>query len=109
MAELTLSLVTLAIAATLQPPQVIAMVILLQTRHGATNGLAYIGGMTAFRLALGGVSWALLSGLEGSIESSGGDFDIVVGAILAVLGLLMLVHALRQGFSAPGEDEAAVS
>jgi threonine/homoserine/homoserine lactone efflux protein len=109
MAELTLSLVTLAIAATLQPPQVIAMVLLLQTRHSATNGLAYIGGMTAFRLALGGVSWILLSGLEGSIESSGGDFDIVVGAILAVLGLLMLVHALRQGFSAPGEDEAAVS
>ena len=53
MTELTLSLVTLAIAATLQPPQVIAMIILLGTRHGTANGLAYIGGMTAFRLALG--------------------------------------------------------
>jgi threonine/homoserine/homoserine lactone efflux protein len=109
MAEFTLSLISLAIAATLQPPQVVAMIILLQTRQGTANGLAYIGGMTAFRLALGGTSWVLLSGLESSIETSGGDFDIVVGTILVVLGLLMLVHALRQGFSAPGEDEAAVS
>ena len=81
MAEFALSLISLAIAATLQPPQVIAMVILLQTRHASANGLAYIGGMTAFRLALGGASWVLLSGLEGSIESSGGDFDVVVGWI----------------------------
>ena len=109
MAELTLSLISLAIAATLQPPQVIAMVILLRTRQGTANGLAYIGGMTAFRLTLGGASWVLLSGLEGSIESSGGNFDIVVGAVLVILGLLMLVYALRHGFSAPAEDEVAAS
>ncbi len=109
MTELTLSLISLAIAATLQPPQVVAMIILLQTRPGTANGLAYVGGMTAFRLALGGTSWMLLSGLEGSIESGGGDFGIVVGAFLVVLGLLMLVHALRRGFSAPAEDEVAAS
>ena len=109
MTELTLSLMSLAVAATLQPPQVVAMIILLQTRLGTANGLAYVGGMTTFRLALGGTSWVLLSGLEGSIESGGGDFDIVVGAFLVVLGVLMLVHALRRGFSAPAEDEAAAS
>jgi threonine/homoserine/homoserine lactone efflux protein len=109
MVEFVLSLISLAIAATLQPPQVIAMVILLRTRRGTANGLAYIGGMTAFRVTLGGVSWILLSGLEGSIERGGGDFNILVGAILVVLGLLMWVYALRQGVSAPGEDEVAAS
>jgi threonine/homoserine/homoserine lactone efflux protein len=109
MTELILSLISLAIAATLQPPQVIAMIILLQTRQGIANGLAYIAGMTSFRLALGSVSWLVFSSLEGSIETSGGEFDILVGTILVVLGLLLLVHALRQGFSAPGEDEVAAS
>jgi threonine/homoserine/homoserine lactone efflux protein len=109
MTELLVSLLSLAIAATLQPPQVIAMIILLQTRRGIANGSAYIAGMTAFRLALGGISWMLFSSLEGSLETSGGEFSIVVGAILVVLGLLMLVHALRKGFSAVGEDDAAAS
>ena len=109
MAELTLSLISLAVAAALQPTQVVAMIIVLQTRLGAANGLAYLGGMTAFRLALGGTSWVLLSGLEGSIESGGGDFNIFGGALLVVLGVLMVVHALRRGFSAPSEDQAAAS
>jgi threonine/homoserine/homoserine lactone efflux protein len=80
MTELILSLISLAIAATLQPPQVIAMIILLQTRQGIANGLAYIAGMTSFRLALGSVSWVVFSSLEGSIETSGGEFDILVVA-----------------------------
>ena len=109
MTELLVSLLSLAIAATLQPPQVIAMIIMLQTHRGVANGLAYIAGMTAFRLALGGISWMLFSSLEGSLETSGGEFSVVVGAILVVLGLLMLVHALRKGFSAVGEDDTAAS
>lgn len=109
MAELILSLISLAIVATLQPPQVIAMIILLQTRLGTANGLAYLAGMTTFRLALGAAAWILFSSLESSIETSGGNFSILVGTILVVLGLLMLIYALRQGFSAPDEDEAAAS
>ena len=109
MAELILSLVPLAVAAALQPPQVIALVVLLQARRGATNALAYIAGMSAFRLALGGIIWLMISNVEQRIEGTGGEFGILVGAVLVVLGLLMLVHALRQGLSAHGEDEAAAS
>ena len=47
MLELLLSLVPLAIAATLQPPQVIALIFLLQTPRGVANGLAYVGGMSS--------------------------------------------------------------
>jgi len=109
MTELILSLIPLAIAAALQPPQVIALVILLQTRRGVANGLAYIVGMIFFRLFLGGIFWVLISNVEKTVETKGGNFSLLVGTVILVLGILMLVHALREGFSAHGEDEAAAS
>jgi threonine/homoserine/homoserine lactone efflux protein len=109
MYELFLSLVPLAIAAALQPPQVIALFILLQTRRGLANGLAYILGMIAFRLILGGSFWVLISNVEETIETKGGNFSILVGTVFLVLAILMLVYALRRGLSAHDEDEAAAS
>jgi len=109
MAELILSLIPLAVAAALQPPQVIALVVLLQTRRGAVNGLAYILGMIVFRLFLGGTFWVLISNVEKTVETKGGNFSLLVGTALLILGILMLVNALRRGFSARGEDEAAAS
>ena len=109
MAELLLALVPLAIAAALQPPQVVALSFLLQTRRGVANGLAYVGGMTAFRLALGALFWILITGVEEAVESEGGRFDFVVGTVLVVLGIVLLVYALRRGLSARDEDDAAVA
>lgn len=109
MTELIIPLSSLAIAATFQPPQVIALIMLLQTRQGTSSGLAYLAGITSFRLVLGSLAWVLISSLEDSIETTGSNFSYIVGAILVVLGLLMLIHALRRGFSAQGEDEAAAS
>jgi len=109
MAELILSLIPLAVAAALQPPQVIALVVLLQTRRGAVNGLAYILGMIVFRLFLGGIFWVLLSNVEKTVETRGGNFSLLVGTFIFSLGILMLVHALRRGFSAQGADEATAS
>lgn len=109
MAELILSLIPLAIAATLQPPQVIALVVLLQTKRGAVNGLAYIIGMIVFRLLLGGSFWVLISNVEETVETKGGNFSLLVGTVFLVLGILMLVYALRRGFAPEGEDEAAAS
>jgi len=109
MAELIISLVPLALVATFQPPQLISFLFLLQTQNGAKNALAYIAGMSTFRLALGAVFWVLVSKLETSVESSGGEFSILVGTMLAILGLLMLVNALRKVFSAQDEDQVAAS
>ena len=109
MAELILSLIPLAIAAALQPPQVIALVVLLQTKRGLVNGLTYIFGMIAFRLLIGGIFWVLISNIEETVETSGGNFSLLVGTVLLVLGILMLVSALRRAFSKYGEDEAAAS
>ena len=109
MTELILSLIPLAVAAALQPPQVIALVVLLQTRRGAANALAYIVGMIVFRLLLGGIFWVLISNVEETVEARGGNFSLLVGTFILVLGILMLVHALRRGFSAHDEDEATAS
>ena len=60
MSDLIIPIIALALAAALQPLQVIAMLVLLQTEHGRRNGLAYLGGMVAFRLALALVFWWLV-------------------------------------------------
>jgi len=109
MNELILSLVPLAVAATLQPPQIVSFIVLLQTQRGKANALAYLAGMSAFRLAIGAVFWVLASRVEATVESSGSEFGPLVGTVLAVLGLLLLVYALRLIFSAQDEDQAAVS
>jgi len=109
MTELILSLIPLAVAAALQPPQVIALVVLLQTKQGKGSGLAYNIGMITFRLLLGGSFWMLISNVETTIETTGGNFSILVGTVLLVLGILMLVYALRWGFSTHDEDIAASS
>jgi threonine/homoserine/homoserine lactone efflux protein len=107
--ELLLALVPLAVAAALQPPQVIALVFLLQTPRGLANGLAYVGGMTAFRLAIGALFWVLITGVEEVVEAEDGQFSLVVGSILVVLGVVLLVYALRRGLSAKNEDDAAAA
>jgi len=109
MNELILALIPLALAATLQPPQLISFLVLLQTQHGEANALAYIAGMSTFRLAIGGTFWVLASSVEAKVESAGTEFGILVGTVLAILGLLLLVYALRRIFSAHDEDQAAVS
>ena len=73
------------------------------------NGLTYIVGMIAFRLLIGGIFWVLISNVEETVETSGGNFSLLVGTVFLMLGILMLVNALRRSFSTHGEDEAAAS
>ena len=107
MPDLLLQLTPLALAAALQPLQVIALVVILQSERGTANGLAYVGGMSAFRVVLALVMTVLVSSLEAVIESTGGNFDLVVGTVLVVLGLVMGGFALRRGLSPGGKDEDA--
>ncbi len=105
MTNLMLALLPLTIAAALQPLQVFAMISLMKGRRSVANGLAYISGMTAFRLALGALFWLLLSSVEEAIESGGGIFGLVVGIVLVVLGVALLFYGLRYGISANEGEE----
>ena len=109
MDNLILSLIPLGLAAAFQPPQVIAMLVLLQTKRGIINGLSFMIGMFFFRMVLGLGFWFFASSLEESVESTGGRFSFLVSGVLMVLGLLLLVNALRRAFSAPNEDQTASS
>jgi len=106
MMEIIYALIPLALAAAFQPPQLIALLVLLKGRRGVVNGLAYITGMVIFRLLLGLGFWFLASRLDDSVESAGGRFSIFVSSVLMVLGLLLLVNALRRIFSVPDEDQS---
>ena len=66
-------------------------------------------GMTAFRLALGALFWVLLSGVEEAVESGGGQFGLIVGTVLVVLGIALLFYGLRYAFSTNEGEEAAPS
>jgi len=107
--ELLLLLIPLGIGAALQPAQIIALIVLLQTKRGKANGFAYVAGMTLFHIVLGAVFWFLVTKVESSVESDGSQFDFVVGAIMALLGLLLLIHALRRGLSMRDEDDETAS
>ncbi len=107
MLNLLLVLLPLAIAAALQPLQIFVMITMLQARRGVANGLAYISGMTAFRLALGALFWVFLSGVEEAVESEGGQFDLIVSTVLIVLGIALLFYGLRYAFLANEGEEAA--
>lgn len=110
MIELVLILIPLAIGSALvQLPQVIILLVLLQTRRGLTNGLAYVGSKIGVHLILGLLFWIVITGVEISVEAQSGPFSLVVGTTLALLGLILLGYALRIGLSVPDEDDAAAT
>lgn len=105
--ELILRLIPLGIVAAVQPLQILALVVLLQTRQGVRNGFAYVTGITIFRLALGTALYLLLTGVEQRVEADNGNFDLVVGTVLAVLGVFLMVLALRRWLRPEEGDESS--
>lgn len=109
MDQVMLSLIPLALAAAFQPLDIIAMLVLLQTKRGTTYGLSFLAGMFIFRLSLGLGFWFLASSIEDSVEASGGKFSILVSGGLMILGLILLVSALRRIFRTSEEDHGTPS
>ena len=85
------------------------MLVLLQSKRAVSNAFAYNAGILAFRLSLGGISYFVFSNVEEVVEAAGGDFENIVGMLLLILGLLMLIFALRKALSAHGADDMAAS
>jgi threonine/homoserine/homoserine lactone efflux protein len=109
LSELLLTLTLLAAVSAFQPPQVVTLMLLLPADQGTIKGSAYVLGMTAFRIAQGAILWVLISAFESAIEARGEQFSLVVGTVLVVLGIILLIYALRRGFSAADEDATPAS
>ncbi len=59
--QLSVTLLSLAIAGAVQPPQIAAGILLLLPKDGVANGLAFSDAMVAWRLAQGLLLWLVVS------------------------------------------------
>jgi hypothetical protein len=92
----------LAIGVALSPVPIIAVVLMLTTRRARVNGPAFVLGWLA-GLAVVGAVVLLISGGAGA-SASGGPATWV-SWVKAVLGVLLLVVAIRQFRGRPGRGE----
>ncbi|MEU6135138.1 GAP family protein [Nocardioides sp. NPDC047086] len=93
----------IALGVLVSPMPIVALVLMLVSRHAGSNGAAFVAGWMAGIFVLGTLV-ALLVGAAGS-----GDTDTPTWAALlkVVLGALLLLLAVRSWQARPGEGESA--
>jgi hypothetical protein len=92
----------LALGVALSPVPIVGVILMLISARGRTNALAFLGGWLLAIL----VVCALVATLAGGATTSAGGSPSTVGAVIKlVLGLALLVLALRQWRSQPKEGE----
>ena len=106
MGEAIGQVLSLGVGVALSPVPIIAVVLMLATPRGRANGPAFIGGWLLGLGAVGAIVLAVSSGADAT-ESSGPATWVSVLEI--VLGVLLLLVALRQWRGRPrGDAEAAL-
>lgn len=103
MNSLWATLIPLIIGSALVPIQILITVLLLRSAAGKRTAVAWVGGMTAIRLAQGLVFGLILTGITGSSSDSGPGQGLSV--LLLVMAVLFLVTALRTWKSHPDPDD----
>jgi threonine/homoserine/homoserine lactone efflux protein len=98
------SVLQLGVGVALSPIPIIAVVLMLATPRGRTNGIAFLAGWVA-GLAVAGTVVLLLSGGAGA--GARGQPATWVTVLKIVLGAALLVLAARQWRGRPGGDEEA--
>jgi hypothetical protein len=86
-------LVPLVIASALVPVQIIITILLLRSASGRFTAVAWVAGMAAVRLVQGVVFGLILSSTDDASSSGPGP---IVSAFLLVVGVLLLISAIRQ-------------
>jgi threonine/homoserine/homoserine lactone efflux protein len=106
MSEAIGQVLSLGVGVALSPVPIIAVVLMLATPRGRTNGPAFIGG---WLLGLGVVG-AIVLGVSSGADASESDGPATwVSVLEIVLGALLLLVALRQWRGRPrGDAEAAL-
>lgn len=103
MADVWGALIPLGIGSALVPIQIVVTILLLRSSSGRIAGVAWLAGMTVFRLAQGLVFGLLLSA-SGESETSSGGPGTIVSVVLLVVGLLFWVTTLRQLLAHQDDD-----
>ncbi len=92
----------LAVAVAIFPVPIIAVVLLLGSDHGTTKGLAFVLAWCAGLAAVGAIGLLLAGILD---ANNAGEPAMWVNVLLLVLGVLLLVLALKQWRGRPRGDE----
>jgi threonine/homoserine/homoserine lactone efflux protein len=101
MTELWTTLIPLAIATAVLPIQVAITILMLRSAGGRARAGAWIAGMTLVRLAQYAVFGLIL---ERAMDDAATGTSPVEGALLLVVGVLLLVSAARKVADQPDED-----
>ena len=96
----------LAVAVAIFPVPIVAVVLLLGSDHGTPKGIAFVLAWCAGLAAVGAIVLLLAGVLD---ANNAGEPAIWVNVLLLVLGLLLLVLALKQWRGRPrGDEETAM-
>ena len=96
MTSLWTTLAPLVIGSALVPIQIVITILLLRSDAGRITAFAWVGGMTAVRLAQGVLFGLVFSGGSSTTADSSGGPGPVVSGLLLVLAVLFYVMAVRQ-------------
>jgi Sap, sulfolipid-1-addressing protein len=98
-------LLPFAVVVALSPMPIVAVVLMLVTPKARSNGLAFLAGAVLGIAGLGAIVLAVSSGIGASNDGQPADW---VNWVKLILGLALLVLALRQWRARPGDgDEVA--
>jgi len=101
MLDLWTTLIPLALGSAIIPVEIALTILVLKTPSGVPRALAWVGGMTAVRLA----QWVVLGPIvETAVDDGQPGTSLVEGALLLVVGILFLVIAARKATNQPDED-----
>jgi len=106
MSELWIDLLPIAVAMAITPGRLIALILLLHTKHAVLTSLAFVGGM-ATNMLIEGLAFALIFSFTGvfDVEEAAGP-PAVIAILFVVIGVLMLVGAAKVLFTSEDEDKA---
>jgi hypothetical protein len=101
MVDLWTILIPLALGSAIIPVEIALTILVLKAPGGVPKALAWVGGMTAVRLA----QWIVLGPIvETAVDDGQPGTSLVEGALLLVVGILFLVIAARKATNQPDED-----
>ncbi|HET7828503.1 MAG TPA: GAP family protein [Candidatus Limnocylindrales bacterium] len=101
MTDLWTILVPLAVGSALIPIEIALTVVVLRAPGGIPKALAWVGGMTAVRLAQLAIVGPVV---EAAVDDGEPGTSVIEAAFLLLVGVLFLVIAARKATNQPDED-----
>jgi hypothetical protein len=97
------ALIPLAVGSAVVPVQIVVTVLLLRSPDGPRAATAWVGGMTAVRLAQG-IVFVFVLGSGGDVPDDGSGPGLVASSLLLVVAILLYAGALKAVLGSPDED-----